>query len=33
MGSLFVFPMVLIGYCIAVYQRRWGRREARAEAA
>ena len=32
-GSLFVFPVVLIGYCIAVYQRRWGRREARTEAA
>ena len=33
MSSLFVLPVVLIGYITAVYQRRWRRREARAEVA
>ena len=33
MRSLFVLPVVLVGYVIAVYQRRWGSREAREESA
>ena len=33
MSSLFVLPVVLVGYVTAVYQRRWGRRETRAEVA
>ncbi len=31
MNSLFVLPVVLIGYVTAVYQRRWGRSKVRAE--
>ena len=31
MSSLFVLPVVLVGYITAVYQRRWGRSKVHAE--